>query len=352
GTDGGINFTYRPDTMAIWIKRTGNNTDKEYYHLLFYSWKGQSVGESYTGKNGSCTSTTHINEESDIRQVMNGNVCSTKSYATQVAEGWVKERKTYDSWTLIKVPIYYMNDNVPEKCNVILSAGNYPNFRANSGLYPGNTLYVDDLQLIYSSAIGDLYVNNKKWLGFDPNLRNGEEQTYALGLGVTTVPTVSAKRGAGSLTNCRGTSASFAGRTLSGNEITITNATEVGGTSGNNITTIVVRAEDGSSTSTYKIKFVAEQSTNSRPANITYTVDGETFSLPNFSGYVTNYNVELPFGTTSIPTIEAVKGDDGQEFVYTQATTIPGTATLKSTAADKNYSSTYVINFSVGQLDD
>ena len=31
---------------------------------------------------------------------------------------------------------------------------------------------------------------------FDPNLRNGEEQTYALGLGVTTVPTVSAKRGA------------------------------------------------------------------------------------------------------------------------------------------------------------
>jgi hypothetical protein len=133
---------------------------------------------------------------------------------------------------------------------------------------------------------------------------------------------------------------------------TITNATEVGGTAGKNITTIVVKAEDGSSTSTYKIKFVAEQSTNCRPSNITYNVAGTTTSIPNFSGFVTSYNVELPYGTAAIRTIEAIKGDDGQEFVYTQPTTLPGTATVKATAADKNYSATYTINFSVGQLDD
>jgi len=352
GTDGGISFKFRPDTMAVWIKRTGGNTDKEYYNLVFYSWKGTSIGTSYTGKNGGCTSTTHTNEESDIRQALNGNTCNTSTFATQIAEGWVKEKKTYGEWTRIKVPIYYMNDEIPSMCNVILSAGNYPNFRANSGLYPGNTLYVDDIELIYSSAINELYVNNKKWAGFDPNLRNGEEQTYALGLGVTTVPMVSAKRGIGSITNAKGTTANFNGRTLSGSEITITNATEVGGTSGNNITTIVVRAEDGSSTSTYKIKFVAEQSTNYRPSNITYNVGGIVSDVPNFSGFITTYNIELPYGTTAIPTIEAIKGDDGQEFVYTQATSLPGTAKVKSTAADNNYSATYIINFTIGQLDD
>src|SRR5574344_685883 len=306
GTDGGISFKFRPDTMAIWIKRTGNNTDKEYYNVLFYSWKGNSIGTSYTGKNGGCTSTMHTNEESDIRQALNGNTCKTSTFAKQIAEGWVEEKKTYGEWTRIKVPIYYRNDEIPSMCNVILSAGNYPNFRANSGLYPGNTLYVDDVELIYSSAINELYVNNKKWAGFDPNLNHGEEQTYALGLGVTTVPTSSGKRGSSSITNCKGTSASFTGRTLSGNEITITNATEVGGTAGKNITTIVVKAEDGSSTSTYKIKFVAEQSTNCRPSNITYNVAGTTTSIPNFSGFVTSYNVELPYGTAAIPTIEAI----------------------------------------------
>ena len=29
GTSGGINFKYRPDTMSVWIKRTGGNVDKE-----------------------------------------------------------------------------------------------------------------------------------------------------------------------------------------------------------------------------------------------------------------------------------------------------------------------------------
>ena len=95
GTDGGISFTFRPDTMAVWIKRTGNNTDKEYYNVLFYSWKGNSIGTSYTGKNGGCTSTMHTNEESDIRQALNGNTCNTSTFATQRAEGWVKEKKTY-----------------------------------------------------------------------------------------------------------------------------------------------------------------------------------------------------------------------------------------------------------------
>ncbi|MGN0187728.1 MAG: hypothetical protein ACI392_08320 [Paludibacteraceae bacterium] len=352
GTSGGISFTYRPDSLFVWIKRTGANVDKEYYNIVFYSWTGTAQGTSYKGKNGKCTSVSHTDEESDIRQATDGNECTTSTYATQIAEGWVKEKKAYNDWTLIKVPIYYNSNEKPTKCNVIFSAGNYPNFRATSGLYDGNSLYVDDVELIYSSKIDELYVNNKKWGAFDPSKENGEEQTYALGLGATDIPDIFAKRGVGSITNCKGTTANFSGRVLSGSEITID---KTGATVGGNPVTITVKSEDGKKTSVYKIKFVAEQSSNSRPASISYTVNGVTTAIPNFSGYITNYNIELPYGTTEAPVIDpatnVVKGDDGQTIVVTQATSPTGTAVVKVTAAN-GATSTYTIVFSVGLLTD
>ncbi len=349
GCDGGISFKYHPDTMSVWIKRTGNNTDKEYFHLMFYSWKGTSVGNSYTGKSGGCTSTTHTDEESDIRQALDGNKCSTSQFADQVAEGWVKEYKTYSEWTQIKVPIYYTGKaDTPEKCNVIFSAGNYPNFRANSGIYPGNDLYIDDVELIYSSNIDELYVNNRRWSGFDPKKNNGEEQTYALGLGATEIPDMFAKRGVGTLTNCRGTSVSFSGRVLSGSEISIDRSKA---TVGGEPVVITVKSEDGKRTSTYKIKFVAEQSSNNRPAGISYTVGDITTSVPNYNGYITEYSVELPYGTTEAPVVSVTKGDDGQTISITQATTPTGTATISVKAAN-GATNTYRIAFSIGKLTD
>ena len=50
GTSGGIKFTYRPDTMSVWIKRTGNNTDKEDFYLLYYAWSGTAKSGKYKGK--------------------------------------------------------------------------------------------------------------------------------------------------------------------------------------------------------------------------------------------------------------------------------------------------------------
>ena len=42
GTSGGLNFTHRPDSMSVWIKRTGANVDKENFYLLYYAWSGTS----------------------------------------------------------------------------------------------------------------------------------------------------------------------------------------------------------------------------------------------------------------------------------------------------------------------
>ena len=95
GTDGGISFAYRPDSMYVWIKRTGSGTSTEPFSMVFYSWKGTSKSNRYRAKNGSdCTQTdaTHSDEESDIRQALDANACGTTTKAPQVAEGWYFEK--------------------------------------------------------------------------------------------------------------------------------------------------------------------------------------------------------------------------------------------------------------------
>jgi len=341
GTYGGISWSYRPDTISVWIKRTGDKASQEDFHILYYAWSGKAIGTSYRCKNGGCTNVKIENEESDIRRDMDGNTCTISQTANQIAEGWLHARATYNNWTQIKVPIVYMNSDVPTMCNVIFSASNYPNFRAQTGLYPGNSLYVDDVELIYSSKIGTLYIGDKEWKGFDPD--SEEEQVYSLGESATTIPAIEAWRGAGKLTNVVGTSKTYNGRKLSGNEISITNGTIDGAP-----TTIVVRAEDGSSTHTYKIKFVRAASTNANLAGI--NINGEP--LAGFKGTTTSYTVELPYGTTKAPVVEAVKAEDKQKVTYTQASSTTGTATIVVTAADDKTKKTYTLKFSVAQLKD
>lgn len=341
GTYGGINWTYRPDSMAVWIRRTGDDWTKEDFYLLYYSWSGTAVGNSYKNKERNCTSVTYTDEESDIRQAVNGNECGTATKATQIAEGMWRERKQYKDWTKITVPILYMEDDKPTKMNIIFSASNYPNFRANDGLYPGNSLYVDDIEMIYASTIQKLYVGDVEWKGFDP--ASTEIQYYALGETATAIPSIEAIRGAGSITNAHGTTVSFRGRKLSGSEISIVN-----GDLENTPTTITVTSEDGKSVTTYKIQFQRAASSNAKLAGI--TVNGEP--LASFSPNKYNYNIDLPYGTTTVPVVDAEKQEDKQTLEITQPGSLTGTAKIIVTAANGTSKATYTLNFKVGLLAD
>ena len=341
GTSGGLNFTHRPDSMSVWIKRTGNNVDKEDFYLLYYAWSGTAKGSKYKAKNGGCTSISQTNEESDIRLALDANDCGTDQKANQIAEGMWREKKEYGQWTNIRVPIYYFNNDVPTMMNIIFSASNYPNFRANSGLYEGNALYVDDVELIYSSKVQKLYVGGKEWLGFDPN--SSEEQFYFMSREASSMPEIKAYRGAGSLTNAKGGTATFPGRELTGSEITITPGVLDGAA-----TVIAVKAEDGSSTTTYKIKFVREASKNAKLNNL--FVNGNAIS--NFQPAVYNYTVELPYGTTAIPQVTAQGQEEEQTIAITQTSSLTGKAEIVVTAADKKTTATYTIQFKVAQLSD
>lgn len=342
GTSGGWSFKYRPDTMSVWIKRTGANVDKEDFYLLYYAWSGTAKGSKYKAKNGNCSSPgTQTNEESDIRLALDANECGTDQKANQIAEGMWREKKEYGNWTNIKVPIYYFNNDVPTMMNIIFSASNYPNYRANSGLYDGNALYVDDVELIYSSKIHKLYIGGKEWKGFNPNTT--EEQVYSLGKSASSIPEIKAYRGAGQISNAKGETATFSGRELSGSEISISNGTIDG-----NPTTITVKAEDGKSSMTYKIKFVRQASTNAKLASI--LVNGKAIS--GFQPAVTSYNVELPYGTTDAPIVSVDKQEDEQVVEIIQATSPTGSAKINVTAADGKTKQTYTISFSVALLSD
>ena len=345
GDAGSISWKYRPDTMMVWIKRTGSNVLREDFHILFYSWKGTAKGNSYKGKNGNCTSTTVTDEESDIRQSTNANECGTAVKAQQVAEAWYKEKKEYASWTLIKVPVCYMSNEVPEKCNVIFSASNYPNFRANSGLYAGNSLYIDDVQMVYSSKIEKLFVDGVRWNGFNPDTE--AEQVYSLGEGATTVPDIYATRGSGSFTNSKGQTATFVGRRLSGSEIEI----KKGGVG--EVTTITVRAEDGSSATTYRIRFAKAASSNTKLAGL-WLKNGanDSTAVQGFNPFASACEIELPYGTAVPPLISATPAEALQKVTIKQAASLTDKAVVTVTAADGVSKATYTVSFKVALLSD
>ncbi|MCQ2342070.1 MAG: cadherin-like beta sandwich domain-containing protein [Paludibacteraceae bacterium] len=341
GTYGGINWTHRPDTMEVWIKRTGDHWRDEDFHLLYYSWTGTAKGEKYKGKNGSCTSVSKTDEESDIRINTNGNECGTVVPANQVAEGWYRARAQYTNWTCIKVPVYYMNNAVPEKVNVIFSASNYPNFRANDGLYEGNSLYVDDVRLIYSSRIQQLFVGGQAWPAFDPN--STDVQIYPLPVSVTTIPAIKAFRGIGQLTNTKGATTDFIGRQLQGSEISIQQ-----GVIDETPTRITVTAEDGSSQTVYQILFTHPASSNAYLSGI--KVNGT--DVPNFSPYISSYTVDVPFGLLSAPVVAVTKQEDKQTVSFTQPASIQDVTEITVTAADRVSQQTYTLSYREAPLSD
>lgn len=326
GTDGGIKFTARPDTMAVWIKRVSEGT--EHINLVYYSWMGTAQGASYKNKGGGCTSTSHTDEESDIRTQTDPNICGTSGNAVQIGEGTIQTSKTYNTWTQIKVGIKYYTNDIPEKMNIILSASNYPEGRRNDGLVPGNYMIVDDLSLIYSSKVYSINIDGKPLAGFN---ENKYEYTIELGEDATDA----------SIPN--NIECFRSNRKLSGSEISIAHSTKLG-----EPTIITVEAEDGSSISTYKLTFVRALSKNSSLNNI--FVNGT--AVPSFDGAVTDYNVIVPYATTEVPVITVDKGHVAQDVVITSCNTFPCTATVVVTAENNAYKTTYKLTFKEAELTD
>ena len=75
------------------------------------------------------------------------------------------------------------------------------------------------------------------------------------------------------------------------------------------------------------------------------TVDGST--IAGFGSTSISYSVELPFGTTTVPTVAATTTDSGASAVVTAAASIPGTTSIAVTASDGVSTSTITVAFTI-----
>ncbi len=106
-------------------------------------------------------------------------------------------------------------------------------------------------------------------------------------------------------------------------------------------TTIQVTAEDGS-TETYSVTFtVAGAAQDASLSDL--TINGTT--VVDFSSVTLEYNAEVPFSTTDVPTVNATPSIDGAEVLITPATALPGTTNVAVTSTDETVTQTYKINF-------
>ncbi len=104
--------------------------------------------------------------------------------------------------------------------------------------------------------------------------------------------------------------------------------------------TVVVIAEDGRTTMTYKIYFQVKASNDTKLKSLKYM--GKT--IDNFDADITYYRVKLR-AKDSIPIVTASAKDSAAKVAITQATNIPGTAKVVVTAEDKKATLTYEIYF-------
>ena len=115
---------------------------------------------------------------------------------------------------------------------------------------------------------------------------------------------------------------------------------------GDNVIDVVVTAQDGTQ-ETYAVtvtRATAPKDTDATLSNL--TVGGTT--ITGFTPGILTYNVTLPAGTTTVPTVTATVNDAGKaNAVVTPAASLPGATTVLVTAEDGAATQTYTVNFTV-----
>jgi hypothetical protein len=190
---------------------------------------------------------------------------------------------------------------------------------------PGSILpqgVIIDGAISRNAKLSDLKVNNETISGFNP-----DTLTYNIVLpsGTTTIPSVTATTADSKATKV------------------ITDATSLPGTS-----IVEVTAEDNTTKITYTINFTLAISTNANLSDL--LINGA--SITGFNPDTLIYNIVLPSGTTTIPSVTATTADSKATKVITDATNLPGTATIEITAEDGTTKKTYTINFTVAPATD
>ncbi|WP_288641004.1 hypothetical protein [uncultured Coprobacter sp.] len=166
GTLGGIDFSFRPDSIVGHYKRTVATAENAL--ILTYFWKGNCTSTVRTNPNGSASSETTTEVQNKDLCIL-GKETPTSGDAQLIAKGEYNITEAINDWTRISVPIDYYLDEVPEKMNIIISSANYWDRQA---IQEGNILYADDIEFIYNSKLESLKIGGVAVDGFDKDTYN------------------------------------------------------------------------------------------------------------------------------------------------------------------------------------
>ena len=170
GTFGGKSFTYHPDAIRFYYKRTMDSGKSQPGSVVAYLWKGTTTQlEVPANVNvlSSPTTVTMTNRDVNVlgrTYIKGGTVTYSDDFeliATIGAENESDEETGYRAevyltetpteWTEMTCEFDYHSDNAPTMINVIFGA--MENYAGKSNNESGNTLSVDDVTLLYYHAL-------------------------------------------------------------------------------------------------------------------------------------------------------------------------------------------------------
>lgn len=109
--------------------------------------------------------------------------------------------------------------------------------------------------------------------------------------------------------------------------------------------TLLVTAPDGGTFSSYTVFFSIDSAyTNALLESLRYNYK----DIPDFDSDVFNYTIELPYGTTRLPTLQATAQVDGATVERNRPEELPGEGTVVVTSVDEMTQNTYTIEFTIG----
>lgn len=163
GSFGGLDFTYRPDAISFYYK---NDAKVSSSMVVAYLWTGTFTQLDVPANIvvfGNPTKTTMIDRDRQVLGMDMAGAQGGETSSTPGAECIAKLQENLPAsadWSNAVYEFDYTSDAVPEKINVIFSAGDY--FSTTRSTDDANILTVDDVKLIYYSTLKSLTIGGKE----------------------------------------------------------------------------------------------------------------------------------------------------------------------------------------------
>ena len=176
GVFGGISFTYRPDAVRMKYQHDISN-GAERMSVIAYLWKGTWTQASVPSNTavgvfsyGSATKVTMTDRINNIlgKSTLTGGAVTKTADAALIASVEHYIPAAASDWTDLTVELDYGSyagqEVTPEKLNIVIAVNDL--FADRSGIKSGNSVLVDDVELVYWHALSDLKVNGTTLPGF------------------------------------------------------------------------------------------------------------------------------------------------------------------------------------------